>query len=100
MTTVVSMFRCAECGSGRVEPYVNGKKMRYSSFALLKAQNIDEYRCPDCGAVLDHPMSEAEKAKLDSMVVISSETKETVDKHLEQYKNLEINPITHILKNI
>lgn len=99
MTTTISMFRCAKCGSGRVVPYVNGEKLKISSFSLLKPQEITEFRCPDCGAVLDHAMNEAEKAKIDSMIVIPSEKNSTINKYVDKYENIEVNPITHTLSN-
>lgn len=100
MTAIISMFRCANCGSGHVEPYAEGKKLKLSVFGMLKGKKIDEFRCPDCGAVLDHAMDISEKAKVDSMVVISGATEITVDKYLDQYENIEINPVTHHLKSL
>lgn len=97
MTTAISMFRCAKCGSSNVVPYVNGKKYIVSSFNIAKLDEVTEFRCPDCGAVLAHPMSEAEKAKIDAMVIIPTANNKTVDKYIDKYENIEINPVTHTL---
>lgn len=97
MTTPISMFRCAKCGSSNVMPYADGKKLRISPFNAAKIGEIKEFRCPDCGAVLSRPMSESEKAKVDSIVIIPTANNKTVDKYVRKYENIEVNPVTHTL---
>lgn len=93
MTANISMFRCANCGSSSVEPYMKGKKINISAFSLLKAKEINEFRCPQCGCILNYSMADADKVKVDTMVFISPETKESLHSFMNQYNNIEYNPV-------
>lgn len=97
MLSSITAYRCAKCGSGKVAPWANGKKVEFSLVNLLKHPAITEYKCPECGAVLPYGMNARDKAAVDSMVLIGGEDERTVDKYLKKYKNLEINPVIHMV---
>lgn len=71
MSNVVSIFRCANCGSRYVVPYSSGKKYKMAAFSLMR-KNADEFKCPECGAILPYAMNDSDKSKADAMTVISA----------------------------
>ena len=96
MTTTITLFRCPKCGSGKVEPYRDGKKLRFPIISALKNRRIDSFHCPDCSAVSDHCMNPAHKTIADSIVVLAQENKRT-EEYLSKYPNIEVCPVGHAL---
>lgn len=97
MLAKISPYRCAMCGSGNVVPYTNEKKTVFSFRNLWKPSNITEYRCPDCRSHLPYSMNAGDKAAADAMVLMGGEDSQAVTGFLRRYKNLEIDPVLHMV---
>lgn len=97
MLSTITPYRCAECGSRKVVPYSDGKEVTNSLWNIIKHPAITEYRCPECGAVLPYGMNARDKAAVDSMVLVSGEDEGTVARYLKKYKNIEVNPVLHLV---
>lgn len=96
MTTPITLFRCANCGSSRVTPYIGEKKMKHFILNSFRNQSADSYRCPDCGAVLDHCMSQPDKKTADSITVLGTKNKRT-EEFLHKYPKIELDPVVRAL---
>ena len=96
MTTGITIYRCAKCGSGNVELYFNGKKMKFPVIESLKQQTPDTFHCQDCGAVLDHCMSSENRRAIDSRLVLGYEDGKPVA-CLKKYPNSGLDPARSVL---
>ena len=97
MTTGITVYRCAKCGSGNVELYFNGKKMNFPVIESLKQQTPDTFKCQDCGAVLDHCMNSEERRSIDSRLVLGYEDGKPIE-CLKKYPNSGLDPARSVLQ--
>lgn len=98
----MAMYRCAMCGSTKIEPEVKkegyNKKKGVRGVILFGAvgalagsdgNTVTYYHCGDCGQVLNHTMMDVEKNAIDRCISNPDTFISSLKKYKKQYVNIE-----------